>query len=360
MKSAFQPQLVNGPFGDPGLYVGIRWRGEAVLFDLGSLDRFPSAHLLRVRHIFVSHTHLDHFVGFDRLLRIFLARPVQLTIYGPPGILHNVRGKLQGYTWNLVDGYEFGIVVHEVHRQVVEVTRLRAATGFQPEAVRQEPFDGILYDDASFRVECVELDHRIPCLGFSMTEPTHLNVRPEILAERRLIPGPWLNQVKRRLREGGDPEERLRAWRRGEGDERTEVEVRLGEIAEELIVTTAGQKLAYVVDVRFSRGNAERIVELARGADLFFCESLFLDIDRHEAEKRCHLTARQAGTLARLAGVRQLRTFHFSPRYAGEAPRLREEAEKTFRGEIPADVPDEIPPPPPPGSGSGANRATAL
>jgi ribonuclease Z len=114
VKPAFLPQLINGPFGDPGLYIGMRWLGRAVQFDLGSLDRFPAAALLKLTHLFVSHTHLDHFIGFDRVLRLFLARDAVLSLYGPDGVIANVQGKLAGYTWNLLDGYKFAVRVHEI------------------------------------------------------------------------------------------------------------------------------------------------------------------------------------------------------------------------------------------------------
>ena len=48
MKSAFVPRLVNHPFGDPGLYVGMRYQGWAALFDLGRIDRQPAAELLKL------------------------------------------------------------------------------------------------------------------------------------------------------------------------------------------------------------------------------------------------------------------------------------------------------------------------
>jgi ribonuclease Z len=51
------------------------------------------------------------------------------------------------------------------------------------------------------------------------------------------------------------------------------------------------------------------------------------------------MTARQAGTLARLAGVKRIEVFHFSPRYDGKAGRLYNEADAAFRGELQPDEP---------------------
>jgi len=96
-----------------------------------------------------------------------------------------------------------------------------------------------------------------------------------------------------------------------------------------------------VTDARFTRVNAPRIAALARDVDVFYCESLFVDADRDQAARRYHLTARQAGTLARMAQAKRLEVFHFSPRYEGDAERLRREAAATFGGEIAEDTPDD-------------------
>jgi ribonuclease Z len=66
--------------------------------------------------------------------------------------------------------------------------------------------------------------------------------------------------------------------------------------------TARGYKIAYVVDAAFHEANIARIVELARGADQLFIEAAFLDEDAEVAAKRRHLTAAQAGTIARSAG----------------------------------------------------------
>lgn len=338
VKSAFLPRLVNGPFGDPGLHVGLRWQGTALQFDLGRLDRFPAAEILKLTQVFVSHTHIDHFVGFDRLIRLFLSRDARVAVFGPPGIVHNVTGKLAGYTWNLVDGYPFVLEVHEVHPDRIERVRLRASDAFAVEPAGSQPFDGILYEEAGLSVRAVHLDHRIPCLAFAAQEKTHLNIRKEELERAGIPAGPWLNRLKEAIRSGLTNDTIITARWAASGREQS-VDFTLGQLRAHLVMETPGQKLAYVVDALFSKSNVEKIIALARDADILFCESLFLDEDREQALKRYHLTARQAGTLARMANVKRVETFHFSPRYDSVADRLYAEAAAAFRGEIAPDEP---------------------
>jgi len=106
----------------------------------------------------------------------------------------------------------------------------------------------------------------------------------------------------------------------------------LGELREKFVTITRGQKVAYVVDARFDEENTAKIVDLAEGADVFYCEAPYLDRDADKANDRYHLTARQAGLLARMAHVRELVVFHFSPRYTGQEDLLYREAKDEFAG----------------------------
>lgn len=333
MNPSFSSHLVNDPFGDPGVYVEIRWARRALLFDLGQNEALGPTRLLRAGDIFVSHTHMDHFIGFDRVLRIALGRGKTLRLFGPPGLIANVTGKLRGYTWNLVDGYPLTLVVQEFHPQEIRSTTFLATDGFQPREApprpRPETWPFPVLEDPLFTVRAVALNHRIPSFGYLLQEPFHINVNKEQLRAAGLPVGSWLKELKQHLRQGRPDDFRFTAALYFE-HRREEREFQLGEVCDRFVTITRGQKIAYVVDARYDEENEAKIVELARGADVLYCETPYLQRDADKARERYHLTAHQAGLMAAKAGVRQLIVFHFSPRYTGQGAVIVREAMDTF------------------------------
>jgi ribonuclease Z len=321
---------VNGPFGDPGLFVALRWQGRALQFDLGRLGRMDPGDLLKITHVFVSHAHMDHFMGFDHLLRLFLPRDATLHLYGPKDFLARLAGRLAGYTWNLTEEYPFVIVGHEVDTERVVSSTFRASTAFRPDDRRERPFDGVLLDEPTLGIRTAILDHKIPCLAFALIEKAHLNVDTSLLEQLNLQPGRWLDRLKKAIRARESDAFPIVALARENGTV-CEKPLRLGELRS-LVIESRGQKIGYVVDTLFNDSNQRKIVDLVQNADLFFCESPFLEEDVEQASKRYHLTARQAGILGREAGVRRLEVFHFSPRYEGRADRIYAEAKAAFNG----------------------------
>ena len=110
MPRHFDAMLINDPFEDPGLYVDLVFERRALLFDLGDLGRLAPRKLLRVSDVFVTHRHMDHFTGFDRLLRLLLGRKKAVGVYGPTGLIDAAEHKLKAYSWNLIEGYEGNLV----------------------------------------------------------------------------------------------------------------------------------------------------------------------------------------------------------------------------------------------------------
>ena len=338
MNPSFSSHLVNDVFGDPGLFVEVRWSKRALLFDLGHNDALGPTRLLRAGDIFISHTHMDHFIGFDALLRVALGRGKILRLYGPPGLIANVQGKLHGYTWNLVDGYPLSIAVQEFHTQAVQSATFHATDGFlrrdAPETPVAEPNgDGSfsILADPMFIVRAVALNHRIPSFGYVLEEQFHVNINKERLHEAGLPVGYWLKEMKQYLWQGKPDDFRFQATLYHE-HHKEEREFVLGDVRERFVTISRGQKIAYVVDARYDEENEAKIVALAQGADIFYCEAPFLDQDSEKARERYHLTARQAGIMGKKAGVRDLVVFHFSPRYTGLGHQIEAEAQQAFRG----------------------------
>jgi ribonuclease Z len=337
MRPLFRAELVNGAFGDPVLYVDFQLEKRALLFDLGDLKELPPRKILRVSDVFVSHAHMDHFIGFDWLLRICLGRERRMRLFGPPGFLDQTEHKLRAYTWNLVENYvaDFSLRVFEIApdgagREALFTCR----TAFRRE--QEAPFapaDAVLLDEDGFRVRCTVLDHKTPCLAFALEEKQHVNVWKSRLTALGLPTGPWLQSLKRAVLAGLPDDTPIRAWWREDG-RIAELTLALGALRREVIRIVPGQKIAYVTDAAYHPRNAERITAIARDADLLFIEAASLDAQAPRAAAKFHLTARQAGELARRAGAKLVVPFHVSPIHHGAADEVRAELRAAFGGTV--------------------------
>ena len=329
MTPIFHPFLINSPFDDPGVFVDFLYSRRAILFDLGTLNNFSTRKLLRTSHVFVSHAHIDHFIGFDHLLRLCLGREKCLHLYGPPGFVAQVRQRLAAYSWNLVFSYDTDFTIHASEVQA-DGSGLSAEFHCQRRFAEENLLPctfagGLLHDEAGLRVRAVPLDHKIPSLAFALEEKWHVNIMKNRLAELGLAVGPWLKELKEAIVRGAADDTPIVT---ATGDVHS-----LGGLKKEVVRISVGQKVCYVTDAGYTPENAAKIVALAQGADYLFIEATFLHADADRAAERSHLTARQAGELARAASVSRVIPFHFSPKYRGQEEELRNEVERAWRGE---------------------------
>jgi ribonuclease Z len=317
MRPLLHASLVNGRYGDPAVYVEMLFEKRALLLDLGDITFLPPRKIHRIEHVFVSHAHIDHFVGFDVLLRALVGREKTVHLFGPSEFIERVAHKLHGYQWNLADlfQYDLGFAVTELDVSgIVRTARFRLKNAFTAEPLGARSLPGrVIHSEPTFLVSAAVLEHCIPCLAFALLEKAHVNVWKNRLAERGLPVGPWLRELKRAIIEGRPDDHMIKLPQ----SEQHLVGAMALAALRDVVTVTPGQKIGYVTDAADTPANRRAIIDLVRGADLLFIEAPFAEADASIAAGRAHLTTRAAGEIAHAAGVRRVEPFHFSPRYQG-------------------------------------------
>ena len=336
MRQLFHPSLVNDVFGDPLLYVDFEDERRALLFDLGDISALPPRKLLRVSHVFVSHAHMDHFAGFDHLLRVILGRKDRIVLFGGPDFIAQVEHKLCAYTWNVVHRYEVELVI-EVHEVGGDGLAQRACfssrTGFARQPCAAVGLAGdVLHDEMMLRVRGRFVDHGTPCLAYALEEKARVKVAKDRLAALGVSTGAWLRELKLAVFAGVPAATPIDVrWRDRLGEHAMTRSV--GELRDVILDVAPGQRIGYATDLCFTEANMQTLEAIMAGVDRLFIESVFLDADRDHALRKNHLTARQAGEIARRVGARAVAPFHFSPRYEGRAQALIDEVNAAWRGQ---------------------------
>lgn len=327
VRPSLHPRLVNGRFGDPALFVEALHGKGALLFDLGDLSPLAPRDLLRVTHVFVSHLHIDHFIGFDRLLRLHVGREKRIALVGPPGLIDAVHHKLGAYAWDLAHRYAADLLFEATEigpSPRARRARFRFKAGFAREELEdREAAGGLAMSADGLEVRAALLEHHGPCLGFSLAERAHANVWKNRLDARGLATGPWLQALKAAAVAGAPGDAPIPLPGGGSAPFDT---------LRDLVTLSRGQKIAYVTDVADTPANRAAIAALAAGADTLFIEARFAAADADRAAERAHLTTAASGEIARAAGARRVEPFHFSPLYKSEEERMTAEVREAFAG----------------------------
>jgi len=336
MRTTLEPRLVDPTAFEPGLAVDVRDERRALLVDLGpNIATLAPRVLLRTTHAFVTHTHMDHWAGFDHLLALGLGRMPRLVLWGGPGFCDQVAHKLHAYTWNVVHRYEVPMTI-DAHSLETDGSRRHArfesvrAFARDGERVREaageEPSRDVLHDDPLFRVRATIVDHEMPVLAFAIEEKAQVRVAVDRIAAAGLATGAWLRTLKQAVLAGAPDDVVIDlAWRDRDGEHAERRAV--GELRHLVLDTVPGRRIGYVTDLRFTPDNVARLEALLFDADLLYIESVFSEADRDQAARKNHLTARQAGEIARLVRAKRVVPFHFSPRYRGAETALLAELE---------------------------------
>jgi ribonuclease BN (tRNA processing enzyme) len=310
--------LVNGLFGDPLLHLRLRHQARSLLFDLGDGSRLPARVAHQVTDAFVSHAHMDHLSGFLWLLRSRIGALPPCRLYGPPGLARNIRGLIDGFLWDRVAERGPAFEVAELHGERLLRLRVQAGTSGIGDLGSAPVAEGVIHEEAGFRIRAVTLDHHTPVLAFAFEPTAELNVRKDRLTASGLEPGPWLNELKRNIQTGKTdarlvlPDGRVAST---------------AEVARDLILVTPGRRLVYATDLGDTATNRQRLIGLARHAHTLFLEATFAESEAANARAHAHLTASACGEIAEAAEVGRLVPFHLSARYAADPQVIFDELE---------------------------------
>jgi len=254
----------------------LRAGGDRILFDCGEGTQqqlLRSVGLPELDVVFLTHYHLDHWLGIIGILKTFdlRGRERPLTIYGPPGLKALLEAMRPA--WGRVT-YPLALEELDPHEEVA--------------------FDG--YVVAPFPVE-----HRVRAYGYSFAEddrPGRFDA--ETAARLGVAPGPDFGRLQAgETVNGVTPDQVLGEPRRG-------------------------RRIVYTGDT----APCQATEVFAHEADLLVHEATFLDDELARARETGHSTARQAAEVASAAGVKLLALTHLSTRYF---PRdIRDEARAVF------------------------------
>jgi ribonuclease Z len=303
--------LGAGATGDPSLYIEPVNLPHAFLIDCGN-NHLAHARLLRAQFLFLSHMHLDHFIGFDTWMRVHLGSENTLHVIGPAGTASHVYHKIHGYIWNLAESVYLKFLVTEL--EPLRTFQLLPCSKYELEEIESTWPKIDPKEEWSFRFQ--PLQHlSITSNAYRIFTPDHWKVDETALQNTGFRPGPWIKEMK--LREEGT----------------IQVEGKPMDVADlrkKLLYFASGYAITYITDAVYNPENAAKMIDLARGSDHLFCESSFLKQDEERAQKTHHLTTVQAASIAREANVKQLHLFHFSRRYAGLEHLFLKEAREIF------------------------------
>ncbi len=328
MRPSFQPHLANGVFEDPVLYVDFAFEKRALLFDVGNLRNLATRKLLRVSDVMISHAHMDHFADFDWLLRLMVGREKSLRVFGPTGLIQRIEHKLSAYSWNLVHNYSENLVVavtEVISDSEAKRARFHCRDGFQQQCEGLiDLSSGVIIDEPAFRVRAAIFEHDIPCLGYCLEEKQHVNVWKNRLEALQLPVGPWLRDLKQAVFESKSDDTLIRVWWM-DNKLVSERFLPLGMLKKEILRIVSGQKIGYLVDIAYNQPNRNKAIAVFHRCDLLFIECAFMQEHSDIAAGRNHLTAHQAGSIAKAARAKQVIPIHFSPRYSDREQALRAE-----------------------------------
>ncbi len=299
---------LSGPAQDPFLLLDFENDGIALLFDCGIRIWGKMKTVMKVRHLMITHAHIDHLIGFDHIVRSLLGESKTLYIHGPSGIGSKLSAKLAGYDWDKSAEQELILEINEYDDFKRTHFVLACNRRFASEGSEVSVWSGPIVEEKRFVIHAIPVSHGgSPCHAYVMVERDCARIGKDRLDALGVEPGPWVGELLKRFEAGVcGPDVTIQVGGR---------EMNAARLADDLIRVQRGRVVVYITDTVFESGWVNRIKRIASGADLVVCESTFLQADAHLASVYHHMTSLQAAEVACQLDAKKLMLFHVSSRY---------------------------------------------
>jgi len=307
-----QPTFFAGLLDDPLLFLRIRPLGRSLLFDCGQLQHVAKRTLKSIDAVFISHAHMDHFMGFDQVLRSTLITGRTLDVFGPCGLGERMRHKLAAYDWNLAEDFWCTIRVNEILPEHIVRWEFPGPDSFrcrQLEPIRRSAKE--IFHNRFVHVEAEPVDHKIPSLMFRIRERHPFAVDAEKIRQVGLQPGDWLAELKRLFYEQRLAGAELPVPHAGEPSRFTDA----AELYRAICRDVTPASIGYLSDVGFTTANTEKISQFLRGVTLLVSECTFLRNEVERARASFHLTTADLNHLLSELSPQFVLPMHVSKTY---------------------------------------------
>lgn len=250
--------------------------------------------------IFISHTHIDHFINFDTILRHQIGLQRRIVICGPKGIAQQVQSRIKGYSWNLI---QKGSIVYEI-RELVSAKETKVYEIEPPiwELKELKTIEGNqIFEEKSFAVTAILLDHKIPTLAYKFKEKDTIKIDIKSSGHKG---GKWVQELKFAFENGN--ENKIISI---EGEDYKALALF------DAIYVQEGDSVGVIMDHAASESNHSKIIKQFKNCKKVWIESFYKKEDKELATANYHSYAAMSAKVMRLAGVGEAIPVHFSRKY---------------------------------------------
>lgn len=253
--------------------------------------------------IFISHTHIDHFVNFDFFLRHQIGTGNNVVVCGPAGITEQLKNRISSYTWNLIEAQALSYEIREIVGPGRVIVSHIKPPQWEIESLADLDSD-VIYSNEKFAVQFAILDHKTPSICYKFQEESTTKID---ISKANAKPGKWVSSLKNAF-ENRAPEQEIEV--NGEW-------IPAGTLFH-LLAVKPGASLGVIMDHAASVDNHRIIQKLFLNCDQVFIETYYKAEDKALADQNHHSYTTASAKVMRLAKVKQAIPVHFSRKYAEE------------------------------------------